>query len=156
MKVTPKQARVVILAVSGLLFLAALPTPALLFSGHPPVRGITTLLCGWWGLITGDIPWFANAAYVWAFGLLLLGFNKCSQLLSAVAIGLGARTLSVEEWYFNEAGGTPVTGLGIAFYLWIGSFVLLLVGAFGLQWLSHQIGGKANPVSRPAVPPTDH
>jgi hypothetical protein len=34
----------------------------------------------------------------------------------------------VRAWYFNEAGGTPVEKLGAAYYFWMASFAVLLVG----------------------------
>jgi hypothetical protein len=124
-----------VLAVSGSSYFAALPFPALLFRSDPPVRGIIALLWGWWGFVTGDIPWLANPLYFLELLLVALGLNKLALLLCAVVIGLGARSVLVEQWYFNEAQGTPVTGLGTAFYLWMSSFVLLLLGAMVLLWL---------------------
>ena len=122
---------------SGLCYLAALPTSALHFANHSPVKGITTLLWGWWGVLTGDIPWLANPLYFVALVLILLGCYKSGQLLCALALVLGVRSFYVEKWFFNEAEGTPVTSLGLAFYLWMASFVILLIGVAGLQWLGH-------------------
>ena len=140
-----KPARVVI-GVSAAAYLAALPTPALLFRTHPPVKGITTLIWGWWGIATGDVSWFANPVYFLALGALLLGFHKSGQLLSVLALLLGFRSVYVREWFFNEAGGNPVAALGLAFYLWMASFAILLVGAFGLQWCSWHGRDKSPPV----------
>jgi hypothetical protein len=55
--------RKVVLIISLSLFIASLAMPALQFRQHPPVLGLTTLLWGWWGVFTGDFPWFANGAY---------------------------------------------------------------------------------------------
>ncbi len=128
------RSRKIVALASGISYLAALPTPALHFANHSPVKGITTLLAGWWGVITGDIPWFANPVYFLALVLMLLGCYKSSQLLCALALGLGVRSVYVEQWFFNEAGGTPITALGLAFYLWVASFVILLIGSASLQW----------------------
>ena len=151
MTATRQKARWFVLLASGVCYLAALPLPALLFQREPPVRGITALLWGWWGLFTGDFPWFANPAYFLALFLVSLGLHKTVQLLCALAIGLGARSLCVEKWYFNEAYGTPVTGLGPAFYLWMTSFGVLLVGAMVLQGFSRQSHREDR--ANPAVPP---
>ena len=124
--------RRLVLAASALLFLAALPAPALLFTDRPPVRGITTLAFGWWGVILGDFPWFANPLYFGALVLLWRGFNLAAAALSVLAIVIGLRTLGVDEWYHNEAGGTPVVGFGLAFWFWIASFAVLLIGGLGL------------------------
>ena len=131
---------------SGLCYMAALPTAALHFANHPPVKGITTLLWGWWGVLTGDVPWLANPLYFVALVLVLLGCYKSSQLLCVLALALGMRSLSVEKWYFNEAEGTPVTALGLAFYLWMASFAILLIGVAGLQWWG-AVHRKESPLS---------
>ena len=128
----PPRPRRLVLAASGLLFLAALPAPALLFTDHPPVRGITALAFGWWGVVLGDFPWFANPLYLGALVLLWRGFHLAGAALAALAIVVGLRSLGVDEWYHNEAGGTPVTGLGLAFWFWMASFAVLLIGGLGL------------------------
>ena len=166
MSVASPKARVVVMLVSGLSYLSALPMPALLFSGHPPVMGITTLLWGWWGVLTGDVPWFANLLYFLALGLVFLRFYKSAQLLSALALTFGCSSLYVRQWFFNEAGGTPVIGLGLAFYLWMASFALLLVGSIGLYWLNLQTAAdlasrSGNPREQdklpgPTAPPVIH
>src|SRR5262245_41404960 len=77
------KARRLVVAVSALCFVASLPMPALLFAHDPPVKGITTLLWGWWGLVKGDFPWFANPLYAAALALVLTGHFKTSLLPSA-------------------------------------------------------------------------
>ena len=151
MKAKRRGAKWLVLAASGSCYLAALPCPALLFTLDPPVRGITTLLWGWWGLVTGDFPWLANPMYFVALLLVALSSNKMALLLCAVAIGIGARSLLVEQWYFNEAQGTPVTGLGLAFYLWMASFVVLFLGAIILQWLCKPLKTESGPQPPPTL-----
>lgn len=152
MAVTTKRQKVcwLVMLASGLCYLAALPLPALRFEVEPPVRGITTLLWGWLGVFTGDFPWFANPLYFLALLLIALGMNKTTQLVCALAIGLGARSLCVEKWYFNEASGTPVMGLGPAFYLWMASFAIVLLGAIGLQLVRQQGSASLPPVNAAA------
>ena len=118
----------VALMISLLLFIASLGMPALEFREHPPVRGLTTLLWGWWGVVTGDFPWFANPAYFAAVFFAFLKQRAVAMIICAVALGLGSLSHSVREWYFNEAGGTPVDRLGAAYYFWMASFAALLIG----------------------------
>ena len=145
MSLSQSKVRHLVILVSGLCYVAALPMPALLFSAHAPVRGITALLWGWWGVLSGDLPWFANPLYFLALGLLLFRFHKTAQVLSALALGLGIRSLYVPDWYFNEAGGTPIAALGLAFYFWMGSFVLLLIGSAVVQWTRRQTSDEGMP-----------
>jgi hypothetical protein len=120
--------RKVVLIISRSLFIASLAMPALEFRQHPPVRGLTTLLWGWWGVLTGDFPWFANPVY---FAVVLFSSLKqrvVAMACCAIALGLGSLSHWVGTWYFNEAGGTPVERLGAAYYFWMASFAVLLVG----------------------------
>ena len=118
----------VVLTFSLSLFIASLGMPALEFRQHSPVRGLTTLLWGWWGVFTGDFPWFANLAY---FAAVFFGFLKqraVAMISCAIALGVGSLSHWVREWYFNEAGGTPIDRLGAAYYFWMASFAALLLG----------------------------
>jgi hypothetical protein len=118
----------VVLIISLLLFIVSLGMPALEFHEHPPVRGLTSLLWGWWGVLTGDFPWLANPAYFAAVFFAFVKQRAVAIIFCALALGLGSLSHSVREWYFNEAGGTPVERLGAAYYFWMASFAALLVG----------------------------
>ena len=112
--------------ISLCLYGVALFLPALEFEAHAPVKGITTLLLGWWGLLTYDFPWLANIAYFSAVVQIFLG-NRAGALKYAIAaVALGLLSLLVKNWFFNEAEATPVKNLGSAFYCWMGSFIALL------------------------------
>ena len=117
---------VVSIAVSLVLYSAALILPALEFKIQPPVRGITTLLWGWWGLLSFDFPWLANPVYAMAIGFFCLGKKGAGLKFTLAAIVLGSLSFFVRNWYFSEAEATPVLRLGSGFYCWIGSFVVLL------------------------------
>lgn len=118
----------IVLIISLLLFIASLAMPALEFRQQPPVLGVTTLLWGWWGVLTGDFPWFANGAYFVSALFAGLKQRVVAIVCSAIALGLGSLSHWVGKWYFNEAEGTPVERLGAAYYFWMASFAVLLVG----------------------------
>ena len=121
--------RIAVLA-SLALFIVSLILPALEFGSHAPVRGITALCWGWWGLLTLDFPWLANPAYFAALFFALIDKKLIGQLLSGLAFGMGLLSLRVRAWWFNEASATPIQNLGLAFYLWMGSFLVLFVLLF--------------------------
>ena len=120
--------RWIIVLVSSGFYLVSLFMPVLLFAKDPPVMGTTALCWGWWGLLTGDFPWFANPAYFLALVFTMRKKFGAAQISVLIAIGLGALSLYVREWYFNEGGGTPVLRLGHAFHFWMTSFIVLLIG----------------------------
>jgi hypothetical protein len=117
-----------VLFVSLSLFIVSLAMPALEFREHPSVRGLETLLWGWWGVLTGDFPWFANPVYFAGILFACLKQRMVAMICCTLALGLGSLSHLVSEWYFNEAGGTPVERLGAAYYVWMASFAALLAG----------------------------
>src|SRR5215210_1985752 len=116
--------RVGILA-SFALFIASLGMPALEFAAHEPVRGYEALLWGWWGALTRDFPWFANPLYVAALIFALTGMKTIGQVCSGLALGFGLLSLRAHQWWFNEGSATPIEKLGLAFYFWMASFLVL-------------------------------
>jgi hypothetical protein len=56
-----------------------------------------------------------------------------ASLLCGVGVACALYSPLTTKWYFNEAEGTPVTGLGIAFYVWLAAQVVLLIGSLRLR-----------------------
>jgi hypothetical protein len=132
------------LILSLSLFLASLGMPVLVFRGHSPVRGLTTLLWGWWGVFTGDFPWFANCAYFAAVFFACLKQRAVAMICCGIALGLGSLSHWVRLWYFNEAEGTVVDRLGAAYYFWMASFAALLIGIFFVRTAQRDHSKPAN------------
>ena len=116
------------------LFLASLALPGLHFSKEDPVFGYQLLLMGWWGILTGDFPWLANILYYSSLQNIRIQKFRKALWLSVLCIPLALLSYRVDEWYFNEARGTPITGLGMAFYVWISSFIVLSIELGGKQF----------------------
>ena len=123
----------IVVVLSLTFFVASLFMPVLLFERESPVMGTAALCWGWWGALTGDFPWFANPAYFLALISTVVRKFGAAQISVLIAIGLGALSLYVREWYFNEGGGTPVVRLGQAFHCWMASFVVLLIGVTAVK-----------------------
>lgn len=120
-----------IAAASSLaIYIASLGMPALEFAAHPPVRGIEALCWGWWGILTGDFPWFANPLYFTALLLAWFGKESLGRIFCGVSLALGMLSLLVRAWWFNEGSSTPVERLGSAFYFWMASFLVLFLMLF--------------------------
>ncbi len=124
------------------LFGVSLRLPALLFDEHGPLSGGHVLGWGWWGLLTLDFAWFANPAFFLALIAIIAKRYRFAQVGSGIALILGASSFLADEWWFNEGSGTPIAGLGIAFYVWMSSFVVTFLGSYLLS-----VSGKA---SRPS------
>lgn len=133
MSISENTLRRAILACSGAAFVCALFLPALLFKQHKAALGIDVFLSGWLGVVTLNFAWYANPAYALALRQFSAMQYAHARLACAIALALGMLSFFAREWWFNEGSGTPIAGLGIAFYFWMSSFGLLLVGSFLLK-----------------------
>jgi hypothetical protein len=125
-------ARWLVLGCSLAVFIGSLFFPGLLFEEHEPEFGAMLLAWGWWGLLTFDFPWFANPAYFVAITLFALKWDNLARLSAGGALAFGSLSLFVDKWWFNEGSSTPVAGLGPAFYIWMASFGVLLLGSLAV------------------------
>ena len=108
------------------LFLASLAVPALHLSKEGPVFGFTLLLWGWGGLFQMHFPWVANVLYYSSLENIRAQNYKRALWLCASCIPLGLLSYRVEMWFSNK-NDIPITGLGVGFYLWIASFIVLSI-----------------------------
>src|SRR5687767_12390134 len=115
-------------AFSGLLFLLSLVFVAFLCADGQTVEGWIVLLWGWWSLLMLNPAWLANLIYPAALMVSALRVHALAAILAAVAFGLGLFSFMADEWWFNEGSGTPIVAFGPAFYLWMSSFTVLVVG----------------------------
>lgn len=133
MSISENTLRRVILACSGTAFACSLFLPALLFEQHNTALGIDILLSGWLGIVTFDFAWYANPVYAFALWRFNAMHYAHTRFACIIALALGMLSFFAKEWWFNEGSGTPIVGLGIAFYFWMSSFSLLLIGSFMLN-----------------------
>ncbi|EKD55315.1 MAG: hypothetical protein ACD_60C00015G0023 [uncultured bacterium] len=119
----------ILLTLSITLYLLALYFPALgcNYFGADSARytistGFIILISGWLGIFVLNFAWLANVTY---FITLFLIFKKRSKILffASANLILGMSSLFL---YFDK---TQEVGLYLGFYLWIGSFILLIMDA---------------------------
>ena len=121
--------RWITVASSTILFVISLFLPALLFEEVDPVTGGTLLGWGWWGLILGNPAWCANPVFLIAILVFLFKKHGFALIGGSVAFTLGLFSFFASEYYFNEASSTPITGLGLAFYVWMLGFAMFIGGS---------------------------
>lgn len=133
-----------IIGGSASLFALSLFLPALLFKSHDPLSGAHVLAWGWWGVVTLDFAWFANPAFIFAsYAFLKRNFIR-ARVSAGGALLLGSLSFFTKEWWFNEGGGTPITGLGAAFYIWLMSFAVLFAGSWAMLGLDAAFDADAS------------
>lgn len=128
-----------VVLVSLAVYLGSLFLPVFEFQSHSPVQGFEVLLLGWLGLLALNPAWLANPAFFVSLVLLLIRKYRSASIFSFCAVLLGLASFFAKDWYFDESSGTPITGLGTAFYVWMASLGLLLLGSL---WLSIRRAGS--------------
>ena len=129
----------VILLCSACVYILSLFSPALLVEYGEPWSGGGVLALGWMGIL--DIPnnwaglaWWANPAYF----LAIIAYIRASEssiakrnnviplCLGVLALLLGATSIYSKGQDFSGSIST-IIGFGIGFYLWMASFLTLLI-----------------------------
>jgi hypothetical protein len=93
------------------------------------VAGWKILAYGWFGAFALDFAWYANPLYLAAAVFLLAGWYRTARVLTWAAVLVACLAFFTKNWYFNESYPSPITSLGIGFYVWLASFLVLLGGA---------------------------
>ncbi|NOU49120.1 hypothetical protein HG263_00955 [Pseudoalteromonas sp. JBTF-M23] len=127
-----------VLIVSCALYLVSLCLPALHFAEQASLAGYSLLLWGWWGVVTLDPAWFANPLFIIALVHCYLKGYKRAAIYSGGALVLALSSFKAKQWFFNEGGGTPITGLGVGFYIWIVAIIVLLTFNLVLARQAHK------------------
>lgn len=144
--------RLAILFTGLAFFLIACACPALLFrhtGGTIDVwEGGKALGLGWMGLLVGQFAWCANPVMVLSLIFLLFRRWLAATILALVALAIAANTLLLfsQEIPADEANTYKLRleHLGIGFYFWVASMIIVVVGAFILR--QHSRAGAGQPV----------
>ncbi|HIH2750744.1 hypothetical protein L3V59_28930 [Burkholderia aenigmatica] len=129
----PRVKREVVLGASGALYVLSLMMPAMYFEKEAPLSGMSVLAQGWWGVFMLNPAWLANPLYIASMiQLARRRYARASQF-SGAAFVCALCSLFTTEWYFNEAYATPISSLGMAFYVWLVAQLVLLLGSVRLR-----------------------
>lgn len=126
-----------VIALALFLLLLACALPALIVSrgsGEEAWPGIQALGLGWLALLIGQFGWLANLPAPFAALLLLLRQRVLAAAFAALSLLMAMHTLALfhQEIPANEASVGPpyvLQRLGPGFYLWVGSMLVLFLGA---------------------------
>jgi hypothetical protein len=112
------------------------------------LSGIQVLGSGWLGPFRGVVGWYANLLFAPALILFLFGKFRVSCGLALGAFAIGSTSMLVEYYPWGnlkDGGEVHINSFGIGLYLWLASFMVLAVGAFGARFLSLRPALNANP-----------
>ncbi|MCD0245988.1 hypothetical protein JWH11_08225 [Xanthomonas melonis] len=117
-----------LLVSSALLYAAALCLPAL-HGGDTSLGGLAILLFGWMQVIDGQcVAWMSNPLFLLAWLGYFLKADRMAAVLLVAACLIGLDAFRATRFDRNEAGHqVMIDHVGVAFYLWELSFVVLLV-----------------------------
>lgn len=118
----------IILVISIIIFIIALALPAV-YTKSSEMYGLACFLLGWAELSGDGTAWLANPLFFLAGIFLLFKQPKISAVFSFLGICMALYYLTAEAITVNEAGHRyPIVSYGPGYYLWIGSFLFLLIG----------------------------
>ncbi len=123
-----------LLTLAFILFIVSLFLPCIFYSpsqfdSNPsPSYGLFLLGLGWLGVFDGIFAWYANLLVIF----IIRGVSRNSLLkkviMAIVTILLASSTFTITSMLANENGGRmSVDHLGIGFYFWFVSIILVAV-----------------------------
>jgi hypothetical protein len=139
----------VVLWVSIALFVLCLVNDGYYIDGPDPrawAPASGLLLFGWIGLFSGTIAWLANPALATAWVLFHFRRYRGSAIWALVATALIISFLFAKTVVSSESPTySKVTGYGLGYWLWLGSALVLLVGATRAFLSRHSTRGHGAP-----------
>ncbi|MBP7948548.1 MAG: hypothetical protein KA004_02750 [Verrucomicrobiales bacterium] len=111
--------------LSGVLYLASLGLPVLVFENHEPVSGAEVLAVGWMGpFAAGQFAWYANPLYFATIVLTLRSKFGLALAFALPAVGIALTSPQSHTWYFNESTGTPIARLAGTWMVWLAAIAV--------------------------------
>jgi len=95
--------------------------------------GVLAFIMAFFAMLEGQFAWLANPLWFVAMVLVAIGLNRAALIVSVLAILVAQQTWMVVGTEINgDEGGVKkylVTSLGVGFWLWLFSFVLIAAGS---------------------------
>lgn len=123
------------LVASLIAYLVACVLPA--YTGESQgtkYNGVMCLFFGWMGIFYNYLmflAWLANIPFF--IGLFMFWYDKSKTImiiLLIISVVLGSLAFTVKKILVNEAGHETQVTMGLGVYLWLASFIILLIGIF--------------------------
>jgi hypothetical protein len=152
------KARIISIAASVACWGVACFLPALHLVGKANTQGEQSTMVGllafimaFFAMLEGQFAWLANPLWFMAMILLALGRSRAALIVSVLAIAVAQHTWMVVGTEIpGDEGGVKkylVTSLGLGFWLWVSSFVLIAAVAA----VRPQVAPQPSPQGAPAV-----
>jgi len=135
-----KKVRWIILLCSIISYILSLFLPTLLYSRGGSDSGGLVLELGWLGILGFVFAWLANPVYFIAvIAYIIVNSSSIAKrptvplFLTVIALALGATSFQAKGLDLNTGPIGPrgtIMGLGYCFFLWMLSFLILLIGCF--------------------------
>ena len=144
----------VVIVLSLLCYLMACLFTPFYYSNMPPTEdylfgSLFCLLLGWAGILFHEgflkvyfLAWYSNITYVFAIRSLIKDKYKCFLTLSSITFGLSLLFAFCPEVIIDEAGHTQMITMAAGYYLWVGSFFVLLIGGLYVLFVQNRKGDK--------------
>jgi hypothetical protein len=128
----------VVAVVALVMFCVSLALPAIIFSDNDYHRGYAVLIYGILGSLAGDFAWFANPVFIGAYITFCARAFAMSSLFSLVCVVFAATSYTAKSALISFSSPATIKSLASGFYLWMASFVVLLVASVLLWFMSQK------------------
>ena len=146
--------RILPLVSAGLFFLSLLETCLYTKNVYGSINGVPgfeLLAIGWIGLVfffmavaanplgvpgfilSGTLAWLANPLLWLSWGFVLRKKTRYAGALAVAALLFMLSTFFMKTLPQGDTASVPIVGYGPGYWLWLGSAVIILAGAFALR-----------------------
>lgn len=127
-----------ILAVtlSVTLFVISLTQDGFYTGAHNPWPGWNILLTGWLELMYLKVNWFANPVLLLAYFFMLIKQYGLAAIASLTSVIFAASFLARKTIVMDTI--SHITGYGIGYWLWLASFIIMLLSSLYLFYVSRR------------------
>lgn len=121
-----------VLVISIVLYSISFVLPALLLK-ESYFLGSYLFKMGWYGIFVLNFSWYANPIYYFS---IIAYFQKnftSARNKAFIALVFGSFSLITNDWYSGGNVLNIIEGVGIGFYIWMLSFLIIFIGSLILR-----------------------
>lgn len=121
-----------VLGTSIILYSISFMLPALLLK-ESYFLGQYVFKMGWYGIFVLNFAWYANPIYYFSIIAYLEKNFTSARNRTFIALIFGSFSLITNDWYSGGNVLNIIEGVGIGFYVWMLSFLIIFIGTLILR-----------------------
>ena len=127
------------LIAAWVLYVASLALPVFQVNGET-WKGGWVLLLGALGMLDANFAWLANPLFLFTSFCVVYSYDDSSLVAGACIAGAVAPGVALTSYRFHrmctDGGCSPVSELGVGFYVWLSAMLVLLMASAAHAYLT--------------------